>query len=118
MEKINALMIDAGYIRSVRCALKGRSGVSHRFTLLYFDRDSQMAVDVYDRASAVEVIQTYAKALDTESSARIVSVEEPTPFAAELAERYGLVLDTASDVEETYASTIGELSPPTIESGL
>lgn len=109
-------MIDAGFIRSVRSTIKGKSGVSHHFTLLYFDRDSQMAVDVYDRASAVEVIQTYAKALDTGSSARIVSAEEPTPFAAELAEKYGLVLDTASDVEELYASTIGELSSPVIGS--
>ena len=73
--KINALMIDAGYIRSVRGAIRGESGTTHRFTLMYFDRDSQMVVDVYDRASAVEVIQTYAKALDIRARARIVSAE-------------------------------------------
>lgn len=105
--KINALMVDAGFLRSVSTGTKGSSGAVHRFTLTYFDRDSQMVVDVYDRASAVEVIQTYAKALDTHSGARIVSVKEPTALAAELAKKYGLALETACDVEETYAEALG-----------
>ncbi len=101
-------MIDAGFFRSVPSPVRGKSGISHHFTLMYFDRDSQMVVDVYDRASAVEVIQTYAKALDIHSRARIVSAEEPTAFAVELAKKYGLALDTAVDVEEMYAATLGD----------
>ena len=108
MGKIHALMTDAGFLRSVTASGKGDSGVLHRFTLMYFDRDSQVVVDVYDRATAVEVIQTFAKALDTHSKGRVVSVEEPTAFAVELAEKYGLVLDTASEVEEMYDATLGE----------
>lgn len=110
LEKINALMIDAGFFRSVPSAVRGTSGVSHQFTLMYFDSDSHVVVDVYDRASAVEVIQTYAKALDTSSRARVVSVEEPTAFAVELAKKYGLALDTASDVQEMYSKTLGKSS--------
>ncbi len=106
--KINALMVDAGFFRSVSTDMRGKSGILHHFTMMYFDRDSLMAVDVYDRASAVEVIQTYVKALDIHSRARIVTANEPTALALELAEKYRVALDTASDVEELYAATFDE----------
>jgi hypothetical protein len=101
-------MVDAGLLRSVSNDLRGESGVLHHFTHVYFDGDSQMIVDIYDRVSAVEVITTYAKSLDTHSKARIVSAEEPTPFATELAGKYGLALDTASDVEEMYEAWLAK----------
>ncbi len=106
--EINALMIDAGLLRSVSNDARGESGVMHHFTQVYFDGDSQMVVDVYDRVSAVEVIATYTKSLDTRSKARIVSADEPTAFAAELAGKYRLALDTASDVEEMYKAWLGK----------
>lgn len=95
-------MIDAGLLRSVSTSIRGKSGVLHNFTQSYFDGEQQLVVDVYDRATAVEVIQTFIKSLDTKSKARIVSADEPTAFAIELSGKYGLALDTALDVDDMY----------------
>ncbi len=72
-------------------ALRGRSGIDHRFSFIASDGLRVFAFDFYQEVRDVEVLRTYIKKYDTSASVQIVCLgKKPSDKALILAAEYGL----------------------------
>jgi hypothetical protein len=66
----------AGYATTSPPAIKGKSGVTHRFSYLCSSDETKVAFDIYKNLSEVEVMTTYIKMFDTGAHCFIVNLGE------------------------------------------
>lgn len=86
-------------------SLEGRSGVSHRFSLLTRKGSEEVAFDLYDRVDDVELLRSYLKGYDTGAVVRVVSTESPpTEKAISLAKELRVGILTADSAESLLGS--------------
>lgn len=92
--------VRAGLVEIKPPTLSGRSGVQHRFSLLFSDGAKTYAFDFYERVTELQVIRSFAKKFDTGAFVGIVCLSgSTTDGAGALAGSYGMRVVGPEEIE-------------------
>ena len=87
-------------------ALRGASGVEHKFSFLCRG-SSKVAVDIYEDITEIEVIKTFVKRVDTGAQAHLVwTGERCTASARDLAAEYGMQIMREQDLSGFFEGLV------------
>ena len=100
----------AGWNVIESAAMRGASGVVHKFTFLASDGSSTCGFDAYDSITELHVLRSYIKKVDTGISVALVCLRgTSTEKARSLAEEYGMKILNEQDVESFFVNRIIEM---------
>ena len=95
--------VKAGLSPITPPVLQGTSGVNHDFVLLFSDGNRYYAFDFYDRVTRIEVLKSFVKKFDTQSSVNIVCTgNEVTEGARTLALGYDMKIIAPESAESFF----------------
>ncbi len=85
----------------------GHSGVKHRFSFMASGGSVNYGIDVYDGVTQMELLRTYAKKIDTDTTVHVVCVKGTVDDAAEnLAKEYKMKILKPEDLESFFRTAL------------